>query len=396
MSSPPSSPHEPQIDRDELRRRREQKLARVLATATRALEGNRDYEQAQEALDQATLLDPDDGRVLALWERMAAAGPARVDALLRDARQKTKDRSLELAAQLVDRALNVMPGSDAAVQLRDDVRKRLSAASRARTGWRLATGATVGALFVAVTALSLLRSPGPNAAVEQMLASAEEAMDAGRYQQAVALYTEALRGDPENAGAASGVSGAAAALEAERRATIEALTARARATNPSSGTVPGQLLTDADLEDLVADSQTDDTEAAVVPPAGESELTTAAAPVPLVPTSPAPSRSAPVGGTRRDAPSTAPASAPTLVVRLCDEGPTCGMLTVRVEPAAAIFFNGVTVGTGAQGVLRLPAGRHQIRLESDNYQFRRMVNIAGDVPATLEVDLEDEGLPVSP
>ena len=72
------------------------------------------------------------------------------------------------------------------------------------------------------------------------------------------------------------------------------------------------------------------------------------------------------------------------------------MLTVRVEPAAAIFFNGVTLGTGAQGVLRLPAGRHQIRLESDDYQFRRMVNIAGDVPATLEVDLEDEGLPVSP
>ena len=68
---------------------------------------------------------------------------------------------------------------------------------------------------------------------------------------------------------------------------------------------------------------------------------------------------------------------------------------VLVEPAATILFNGVAVGTGSQGVLRLPAGRHQIRLESEGYQFRRMVNIASDAPATLEVDLEDEGLPLS-
>ena len=223
-------------------------------------------------------------------------------------------------------------------------------------------------------------------------------MDSGRYQQAVALYSEALRMDPENAGAASGVSGAAAALEAERRATIDALSARARARgmNQSLGSVPGQVLADDDLEDVVAESQTDDIDGAVVPTAGEPELTTPADPVLLATTNPAPSRSAPVGGARRDAPSTAPAFTPTLVVRLCDEGPTCGVLNVRVEPAAAILFNGVGVGMGAQGVLRLPAGRHQIRLESDDYQFRRMVNIGGDVPATLEVDLEDEGLPVSP
>ena len=393
MSSSPSSQQGRKIDRDDLRQRREEKLADFLATATRALEGKNEYERAQDALDQATLLNPDDGRVLALWERMDAARPAWVDALLRDARRQVKDRSLESAAQLIDHAIEVMPDSDAAVQLRDDVRKRLRAAGQARTVWRLAAGAAVGTLFVAAAALTLLRSADPFAAVRPTLERAEQAMDAGRYRQAVALYSEALRMDPENAAAASAVSVAAAALEAERRETIEALSARAREANQSFGTVQGQVRTDLGLGEADTEGPTDAD--ADVAPEGEPDPATAAVPAPPAPTNAAPTRPAPVAGARRDASGAAQASAPTVVARLCNEGSACGMLTLRVEPAATILFNGVAVGTGAQGVLRLPAGRHQIRLESEGYQFRRMVNIAGDAPATLEVDLEDEGLPLS-
>ncbi len=394
MSSSPSSQQGRKIDRDDLRQRREEKLADFLATATRALEGKNEYERAQDALDQATLLNPDDGRVLALWERMDAARPAWVDALLRDARRQVKNRSLESAAQLIDHAIEVMPDSDAAVQLRDDVRKRLRAADQARTVWRLAAGAAVGTLFVAAAALTLLRSADPFAAVRPTLERAEQAMDAGRYRQAVALYSEALRMDPENAAAASAVSVAAAALEAERRETIEALSARAREANQSFGTVQGQVRTDLGLGEADTEGPTD-ADATDVAPEGEPDPATAAVPAPPAPTNAAPTRPAPVAGARRDASGAAQASAPTVVARLCNEGSACGMLTLRVEPAATILFNGVAVGTGAQGVLRLPSGRHQIRLESEGYQFRRMVNIAGDAPATLEVDLEDEGLPLS-
>ncbi len=394
MSSSPSSPQGRKIDRDDLRQRREEKLAGFLATATRALEGTKEYERAQDALDQATLLNPDDSRVLALWERMDAARPAWGDALLRDARRQVKDRSLESAAQLVDQAIEVMPDSDAAVQLRDEVRKRLRAAGQARTVWRVAASAAVGTLFVATAALTLLRSPDPSAAVRPTLEGAEGAMDAGRYQQAVALYSEALRVDPENAAAASGVSDAAAALEAERRETIEALTARAREANQSFATVQGQVRADLGLGEANTEGPTD-ADATDVAPEGEPDSATTAVPVPPAPTNAAPTRPAPVEVARRDGSAAAQASAPTVVARLCNEGSACGMLTLRVEPAATILFNGVAVGTGAQGVLRLPAGRHQIRLESEGYQFRRMVNIAGDAPATLEVDLEDEGLPLS-
>ena len=394
MSSSPSSPQGRKIDRDDLRQRREEMLAGFLATATHALEGNKEYERAQDALDQATLLNPDDSRVLALWERMDAARPAWVDELLRDARRQVKDRSLESAAQLIDQAIEVMPDSDAAVQLRDEVRKRLHAAGQARAVWRVAAGATVGTLFVATAALTLLRSPDPSAAVRPTLEGAEEAMDAGRYRQAVALYSEALRVDPENAAAASGVSDAAAALEAERRETIEAVSARAREANQSFGTVQGLVRADLGLGEADTEGPTD-ADATDVAPEGEPDPATAAVPVPPAPTNAAPTRPAPVEGARRDASAAAQASAPTVVARLCNEGSACGMLTLRVEPPATILFNGVAVGTGAQGVLRLPAGRHQIRLESEGYQFRRMVNIAGDAPATLEVDLEDEGLPLS-
>jgi hypothetical protein len=96
-----------------------------------------------------------------------------------------------------------------------------------------------------------------------------------------------------------------------------------------------------------------------------------------------------------EAPAASPSpAAPIVVVRLCNEDAACGALRVRVEPAATILFNGVRVGAGAQGMLRLPAGRHQIRLRSDEHEFRRMLTIVRGAPATLEVDLPDEGLPL--
>ena len=90
---------------------------------------------------------------------------------------------------------------------------------------------------------------------------------------------------------------------------------------------------------------------------------------------------------------TAPAPGPTIQVSLCSDETACGALAVRVHPTADVLFNGVMMGVAEQGVLRLPTGRHQVRLRSEGYEFRRMVSIEVGSPVSLDVNLEDDGLP---
>ena len=95
MSSQPSSRPGRRIDREYLRQRREVQIAEFLESATRAFEDDQDFEKAQKAIDQATILNPNDSRVLAFWDRLDAVRQVQVDALLRDARRHVQERSLE-------------------------------------------------------------------------------------------------------------------------------------------------------------------------------------------------------------------------------------------------------------------------------------------------------------
>jgi hypothetical protein len=376
----PSSPRPGQkIGREDLRRRREEKLAELLASATRALDGRDEkedrFEQAQEAVDEATLLSPGDPRVLALWKRLDAERPARVEALLKEARTFLEARSLEAASAAVDRAVDLQPDSRIALELRTAVRARLNAGSRrAQAGWRIATGVVVGVGSLAAATLALIPDTGPRAETGELVASTGDAAEADGFEPESRLDVE-----PEG-NAADAPDDAAPGLGR----LLENVLDDRRALFFETGRVDGTSLTDiagaAFPEERPAEP---DAPPATAPPAGiragagAPPRDVAPPPAPLSPSAAAPSPATPI-----------------VVARLCDEDVACGALRVRVQPAATILFNGVQVGNGAQGMLRLPAGRHQIRLRSDEHEFRRMITIARGAPATLEVDLADEGLPL--
>ena len=357
----PSAPRPRQkIDRGALHRRREEKLAELAASAARALdqrdEQGHKFDEAQEQVDEATLLSPDDPRVVALWKRLDAERPARVKALLDEARTLLGARSLEAASAAVDRAVDLQPDSRTALELRGAVRARLNAGSRrAQAGWRIAAGVVIGVGSLAAATLALLPDTGPRAETAELVASSGAADTDGLEPESE------LDGAPEEADEAA--SGFGSLTDPVRFGRIDGTSL----TDVVGGAFPEEPPDETDSAARTADA----------PPAG----------IPAAPASP-----------RDLAPAAASASPspaePIVVARLCDEDVACGALRVQVRPAATILFNGVQVGSGAQGMLRLPAGRHQIRLRSDEHEFRRMITIARGAPATLEVDLADEGLPL--
>ena len=383
MPAAPSPRPGQKIDREELRRRREEKLAELLASATRALDGNEKadkVEQGQDLLDEATLLSPDDPRVLALWKRFDTERPARVEALLKEARTLLEARSLAAASAAVDRAVDLQPDSTAALELGTAVRARLNAGSRrAQAGWRIAAGVVVGVGSLAAATLALLPETGPQEATGELVASGGDALDAGGLAS-----DSALEGGPDPVTTAFGLADSSDATDDD---------------GSELGRLPGDAVDERDSlffeTGRVDGTSLNDIAGAAFPEERPAAPEAGARPA------------APPAGIRAAAPSardlvqpepptaaeTSPA-APIVVARLCDEDVACGALRVRVQPAAAMLFNGVQVGSGAQGMLRLPAGRHQIRLRSDEHEFRRMVTIARGAPATLEVDLADEGLPL--
>ena len=376
MPGPPPPRRGPRIGRDDLRRRREEKLAELVASASRALDsGDQDgkFDEAQELVDEATLLSPQDPRVQALWKRLDAERPARVEALLKEARTLLEARSLEAAAACAERAADLQPDSRPALELRSAVRGRLNAGSRrAQAGWRIAAGVVIGVGSLGAATLALLPDTGPQAETGELVASAGDgdAADAdGREPESI------LDGGPDPVSAAFGLG-----------------------TDPSDGSdADGDVLDERDslffqagridgtsLRDIAGAAFEEERPAASGPAAAPTARVRASAAAPDLAPPPAP---------EAPAAESAPA-APIVVARLCDDRVACGALRVRVQPPATILFNGVEVGSGAQGMLRLPAGRHQIRLRSDEHEFRRMVTIARGAPASLEVDLADEGLPL--
>ena len=379
MPDPPSPRRGEKIGREELRRRREEKLAELLASAAGALDrrdekGDR-FDEAQDLLDEATLLSPDDPRVLAFWKRLDAERPARVKALLDEARTLLEARSLEAASAAVDRAVDLQPDSRTAQELRSAVRARLHAGSkRAQAGWRIAAGVVVGVGSLAAATLALLPDAAPLVETGELVAAAGDATDGD------GLEPQSVDGEPRG--------GEEAVPDPEA--------------DPSDATDdPTSRL--GSLAGLFAPGRVDGTSVSEIAGAAfPDEPPAAPAASPRPPTPPTAIRAAAGGPARNLAPqppaspsTTAPSpAAPIVVARLCDEDVACGALRVRVQPAATILFNGVQVGSGAQGMLRLPAGRHQIRLRSDEHEFRRMVTIARGAPASLEVDLADEGLPL--
>ena len=77
----------------------------------------------------------------------------------------------------------------------------------------------------------------------------------------------------------------------------------------------------------------------------------------------------------------------------CGDGAACGTLVVRVTPAAEILVDDRALGTATALELRLPAGRHRIRLETDDWRFPRTLDILPGATATVDVDLEQDGFP---
>ena len=77
----------------------------------------------------------------------------------------------------------------------------------------------------------------------------------------------------------------------------------------------------------------------------------------------------------------------------CGDDAACGTLVLRVEPAAAVIVNDRALGTAAALRLPLPAGRHRIRLETDDWRFPRTIRIAAGLTAELDVVLERDGFP---
>ena len=71
----------------------------------------------------------------------------------------------------------------------------------------------------------------------------------------------------------------------------------------------------------------------------------------------------------------------------------CGRLLVRVAPPADVFVDDRALGTAAALELSLLAGRHRIRLETDDRRFPRVVEIAAGETVELDVDLEADGFP---
>lgn len=379
MPDPPSPRRREKIGREELRRRREEKLAALVASAARALDGKQadEFEKAQELVDEATLLSPEDPRVVALWKRLDAGRPARVKALLDEARTLRDARSLEAAAACAERAVDLQPDSRAALELRNAVRARLSAGNRrAQAGWRIAAGIVIGVGSLVAATLALLPDAGPVAESAGLVPSGEPAdgdeldasFDDGPDPVSAALGLGADASDGSDDGSEMG-SLLGEALDDPDAAFFE------------TGRIDGTSLTN-----IAGAAFPEERPAAPDAPAAAPPRELARPPAPTR-TGAAPSPAAP-------SPAAPSPTAPIVVARLCDENVACGALRVRVQPAAEILFNGVQVGNGAQGMLRLPAGRHQIRLRSDEHEFRRMVTIARGAPAALEVDLEDEGLPL--
>ena len=78
---------------------------------------------------------------------------------------------------------------------------------------------------------------------------------------------------------------------------------------------------------------------------------------------------------------------------VCTEDATCGTLVIQVQPAAEIVVDDRVLGTATRLELRVPAGRHHVRLETDELELPRTVEVVAGETETFDVDLEQLGFP---
>ena len=78
---------------------------------------------------------------------------------------------------------------------------------------------------------------------------------------------------------------------------------------------------------------------------------------------------------------------------LCLDGSTCGVLVIRVTPAAEIFVDGLSLGENTALTLPVSAGRHRVQLETAEWRFPRALEVTAGGTAEIDVDLERDGFP---
>lgn len=390
MSTEPSARTGRTISQNDLRERREALIVALLTSATSAFEKNHDFEAARDALDQATILDPDDQRIISLWNRLEAAQRSEADKLLRKAKQQVEKRSFKEATASLDRLLTLRPDSSDGLRLRSTVQEHVNRYRWIKTpaAWQIASGVGIVATLIMIVIGVSFRQPEQSSETEinELLANAEAATRMERYEDAVSFYTELLEINPGNSDASVGLATAIARLDAQREEVSEAQNELV-----DGDTEAGQLsaiaaagrIAGVQLEDDPFIGQAGNENDAVVPSTVLNTRNRTA--------------STEFSATRSNNDSLTPpqtaAPAPLVNVNLCQGTAPCGRLTIRVTPVATILFDDAEVAIATQGILRLPTGRHQIRLLSNEHEFRRIVTISPNTPSRLRVDLEDDGLP---
>ena len=390
MSTEPSARTGRTISQNDLRERREALIVALLTSATSAFEKNHDFEAARDALDQATIFDPDDQRIISLWNRLEAAQRSEADKFLRKAKQQVEKRSFKEATASLDRLLTLRPDSSDGLRLRSTVQEHVNRYRWIKTpaAWQIASGVGIVATLIMIVIGVSFRQPEQSSETEinELLANAEAATRMERHEDAVSFYTELLEINPGNSGASVGLATAIARLDAQREEVSEAQNELV-----DGDTEAGQLsaiaaagrIAGVQLEDDPFISQAGNENDAVVPSTVLNTRNRTA--------------STEFSATRSNNDSLTPpqtaAPAPLVNVNLCQGTAPCGRLTIRVTPVATILFDDAEVAIATQGILRLPTGRHQIRLLSNEHEFRRIVTISPNTPSRLRVDLEDDGLP---
>jgi hypothetical protein len=78
---------------------------------------------------------------------------------------------------------------------------------------------------------------------------------------------------------------------------------------------------------------------------------------------------------------------------VCPDEAVCGTLVIQVQPAAEIMVDDRVLGTSTGLELRVLAGRHRVRLETDEWRFPRTLEIAAGETVVVDVDLQRLGFP---
>jgi tetratricopeptide (TPR) repeat protein/predicted Ser/Thr protein kinase len=206
--TPPSPTRRPDFAR--LAERRAVQIATHLRNAEAAL-ARQDLEAAQEAGEEAALLDTNDPRVLLLLERIRQGLDTReVSGLVAEADEAIRAGSLTSAAGLISRALQMMPAHAEALALRATLQQAIETRERSQERTRAVNRALeqaegqfeAGALEAALRATSeaLGYEPGHAAAIElkgrlqdAVRQRIDEVLREARAEVSAQRYTAALR-----------------------------------------------------------------------------------------------------------------------------------------------------------------------------------------------------------